>query len=313
VTRLDTGPVRARVRVDSTYRWPSHADGDERFCSQRADETVAVTVHTTLEVRTGERFLRVHTELDNPCRDHRLRAHFPLPSPVTASNAECAFAVVERGLSAEGGPNEFGLPTFVSRRFVDASDGDVGLAVIHEGLLEYELVTGDGTQADELALTLLRATGYLSRMQLSMRASPAGYPYPLRGPQMLGHLEFDYALLPHRGDWRSASLYAAADEALVPLERIRAGGWSGARREPTGALLSVDGAQVSAVLREAGGLVARVFNPSPDPTTAAVERDGTPATGWPVDLAGRPQARFEGTLELRPWEIATLRLDDAPR
>ena len=310
ITPLEGGPVRARVRIDATYRWPTHAVGDERYCSQRAEETVPVTVHTTLELRTGERFLRVHTELDNPCRDHRLRAHFPLPAPAAVSNAECAFAVVERGLSAEGGPNEFGLPTFVSRRFVDASDAAAGLALIHDGLLEYELVGGDGTRADELALTLLRATGFLSRMQLSMRASPAGYPYPLRGPQVLGHLEFDYAVLPHRGDWRAAGLYEAADEALVPLERIRAGGWAGARREASGALLQVEGAQISAVMREAGALVVRVFNPSPEPSSAAVERDGAPSTGWTVDLAGRPHAPFEGAVELRPWEIATLRVDE---
>ncbi len=311
VTALESGPVRARVRVDATYSWPTHAIGDERSCSRRSDEAVPVRVHTTLELRTGERFLRVHTELDNPCRDHRLRVHFPLPAPVTVSHAECAFAVVERGLSAEGGPNEFGLPTFVSRRFVDASDGDTGLALVHDGLLEYELLTDDGTQGSELALTLLRATGYLSRLQLSMRASPAGYPYPLEGPQVLGRRSFDYAVVLHRGDWRDADLHDVADEVLVPLERIRAGGVAGASREPTGTRLRVDGARVSAVLREPGGLVARVFNPSPDPSTAAVENDGAPATGWTVDLVGRPLVRFEGAVELRPWEMATLRLDGA--
>ncbi len=310
VTALESGPVRASVRIDATYRWPTHALGDEGSCSRRADDTTPVAVHSTLELRTGERFLRVHTELDNSCRDHRLRAHVPLPAPVTGSHAESAFAVVDRGLTAEGGPNEFGLPTFVSRRFVDASDGSAGLALVHDGLLEYELVTDDGKKGSELALTLLRATGYLSRLQLSMRASPAGYPYPLEGPQVLGRRTFDYALLPHRGDWRDANLYDAADEALVPLERIRAGGVAGARREPTGARLRVEGARVSAVLREPGGLLARVFNPSPDRSTAAVEQDGTPATGWTVDLVGRPVAPFEGAVELRPWEIATLRLDD---
>jgi alpha-mannosidase len=249
-------------------------------------------------------------ELDNQCRDHRLRAHFPLPAAVTASHAECAFAVVERGLTAEGGPNEFGLPTFVSRRFVDASDGSVGLAVVHDGLLEYELPADDGAPSRELALTLMRATGYLSRLQLSTRASPAGYPYPLDGPQVLGHRSFDYALVPHGGDWRDANLYDVADEVLVPLERIRAGGVAGAHREPTGRRLGVDGARVSAVQREPGGLVVRVFNPSPDPATATVELDGAPLTGWTVDLVGRPRARFEGGVELRPWEIATLRLDD---
>ena len=128
---------------------------------------------------------------------------------------------------------------------------------------------------------------------------------------MLGRRTFDYALLPHRGDWRDANLYDAADEALVPLERIRAGGVAGARREPTGARLRVDGARVSAVLREPGGLLARVFNPSPHPSTATVEHDGAPATGWTVDLVGRPAERFEGAVELRPWEIASLRLNDA--
>jgi mannosylglycerate hydrolase len=310
VTMLEAGPVRARVRIDATYRWPMHAVGDERSCSERTAETVPVMVRTTLELRTDERFLRVRTDLDNPCRDHRLRTHFPLPAPATTSNAECAFAVVERGLTAEGGPNEFGLPTFVSRRFVDASDGEAGLALVHDGLLEYELVAPDVKEGTELALTLMRATGYLSRMQLALRASPAGYPYRLQGPQMLGELAFDYALLPHRGDWRDAQLYDAADEALVPLERIRAGGWAGARRDRTGSLLQVDGARVSAVLREPGGLVVRVFNPSPDATTAVIERDGSPATGWTVDLVGRPLTRFEGEVGLRPWEIATLRLTE---
>jgi alpha-mannosidase len=311
VTALESGPVRARVRIDAKYSWPAHAIGDEGSCSRRADDTVPVTVHTTLELRTGERFLRVQTELDNPCRDHRVRVHFPLPAPVTASHAECAFAVVERGLTAEGGPNEFGLPTFVSRRFVDASDGDVGLAVVHDGLLEYELLADDDSSSRELALTLLRATGYLSRLQLSMRASPAGYPYPLEGPQVLGHRAFDYAVVPHRGDWREADLYDVADEVLVPLERIRAGGVAGAHREPTGARLHVDGARASAVSRAPAGLLVRVFNPSPDPSSVVVEQEGTPATGWTIDLVGRPLERFEGGVELRPWEIATLRLADS--
>jgi hypothetical protein len=66
---------------------------------------------------------------------------------------------------------------------------------------------------------------------------------------------------------------------------------------------------VAAVLREPGGLLARVFNPSPDPSTAAVEQDGAPVTGWTVNLVGRPVERFEGAVELGPWEIATLRID----
>jgi alpha-mannosidase len=309
VAVADSGPVRAQLRIDATYEWPVAADGDERSCTRRTDQTASVVVSTTLELRTGERFLRVRTELDNPCRDHRLRAHFPLPAPVTGSDAECAFAVVHRGLTTEGGPQEAALPTFVSRRFVDASAGAAGLGVVHDGLLEYEVVD-DGR---ELALTLLRATGYLSRAEPALRPNPAGPLDALVGPQRLGPHAVEYALLPHRGDWRAAGLYDVADEVLVPLERVRGGGWAGAARPATGRQLRVDGAAVSAVTREGGALLVRVFNPSDAPADVGVELAGDPARGWLVDLRGRAEAAFEGRCPVRPWGIATLRLEaDAP-
>ncbi len=302
---LEAGPVRARLLVQRSYDWPAAAVGDARACTERSADTVRVDVRSVLELQPGERFLRVHAEVDNRARDHRLRAHFPLPARVLGSDAECAFTVVHRGLEAEGGPHEFGLPTFVSRRFVDCSDGLTGVAVLHDGLLEYEVV-GDG---NELALTLLRTTGYLSRTEPSLRPNPAGPPDPLDGPQLQRHLAFDYALLPHRGDWRDADLHAAADAFLVPLERVRGGGVAGAHRAPSGRALRVDGAEVSAVKRDGGGLAVRMFNASPEPSQAAIEHDDTPARGWRVDLLGRPIEPFEGVLPLRPWEIVTVRLD----
>lgn len=310
VTGLDSGPVRARVLIRSTYTWPERAIGDMLSCSRRSDETVEVVVDTTLELRTGETFLRVRTEFDNRARDHRLRAHFPLPGAVDRSHAECAFAVVSRGLTTEGGPHETPLPTFVSRRFVDASsgssdDGGVGLALLHDGLLEYELVD----EGRELALTLLRATGYLSRADISLRPNPAGPLDPLEGPQLQRHLAVEYALLAHHGSWEDADLHARADEVLVPLERVRGGGARGASRAVTGRPLSVEGAVVSAVLREPGGLVVRLYNPLPRASVARLERDGAPATGWITDLLGRPQEQFQAELELGPSRIATLHLD----
>ena len=305
VTTLETGPVRARVLVEATYRWPTHAVGDAIACSRRSDETVLVPVRTTLELRTGERFLRVRTEFDNICRDHRLRAHFPLAGAVDGSDAECAFAVVHRSLTVEGGPGEVGLPTFVSRRFVDAFDGSAGLALLHDGLLEYEVVD----DSHELALTLMRATGYLSRIALPLRPDPAGPPMPVEGAQVQGARALEYAVLPHPGDWRAADLHQAADEFLVPLERARGGGVAGAARTPTGQALAVRDAQVSAVTREPGGLLVRIFNPAPEPVAAELDRDGAPATGWVVDLLGRPVEPFEGAVSLRPCQIATLRLD----
>ena len=162
----------------------------------------AVEVTTRLELRAGERLVRVTTSLDNPCRDHRLRAWFPLPEAATSTRAECAFGTVERGLLAEGGATERGLPTFPSRRFVSAG----GLTVVHEGLLEYELVD-DGAA---LALTLLRANGWLSRGPMATRPEPAGPVVPLEGPQLQRRVEVRYAV-----QVGPADPYRLADDAFV--------------------------------------------------------------------------------------------------
>jgi 2-O-(6-phospho-alpha-D-mannosyl)-D-glycerate hydrolase len=305
LSTVERGPVRGRLHIDSTYSWPRAAIGDERSCSARTDETVVATVRTTLELRTGEQFLRVTHDIDNPARDHRLRAHFPLPARVRGSDAECAFAVVHRGLQAEGGTHEFGLPTFPSRRFVDASDGEQGLALAHDGLLEYEII-GDGR---ELALTLLRAVGFVSRTEPSLRPNPAGPATPVAGAQLPGLRRVSYAVMPHRGDWRAADCYGAADAFLVPLERARVPATTSRKLATSGQRLAVDGAEVSAVLRNPSALVLRLFRTAPDDGTVTVELDGAPARGWMVDLRGRPSAPFEGAVTMRPWEIVTLQID----
>jgi alpha-mannosidase len=304
VTVIESGPVRARAVVHTVYELPAFAPGDYRLCPRRSEETVECAIATTIELRAGERFVRVMHDIENQARDHRLRAHFPLPARVQRSHAECAFAVVERGLTAEGAPHEYGLPTFPSRRFVDASDGETGLALLHDGLLEYEVVD-DGR---ELALTVLRAVGYLSRTEPQLRPNPAGPPSRLEGPQLQGHQRAEYAVLLHHGNWRAADCYGAADAFTIPLERARVSSATKATRAPAGSALRVQGAEVSAVLRVQGGLIVRVFRTDASTGPVTVEYEGAPARGHVVDLRGNPVAPFEGELQLRPWEIATLQL-----
>jgi alpha-mannosidase len=286
------GPVRGRLEIRSTYELPTHAEGGRRVGAQ------PVQVRTPVELRAGEDLVRVRVELDNHgIRDHRLRVHLPLPAPAAASHAECAFAVVERGLTAEGGATELGLPTFPSRRFVQAG----GLTVVHEGLLEYELVDVrerlDGhLVAHVLALTLLRCTGMLSQGPMATRPLPAGPTTPMEGPQQQGPATASFAL--HLGD---RSPYDVADDVLVPLMSTRAGGGTGPAE---GQALAVSGAEVSAVVREAGRLHVRVFNPTDAPTQVRIAG----RRGWLVDLRGRPVAPFEGGFGLEPWAIATAAL-----
>jgi alpha-mannosidase len=289
---VEAGPVRGRLEIVRSYALPTDVEVGRRVGRSE------VEVRTTLELGAGEDLVRVSVAFDNHgLRDHRLRVHLPLPERAAGSRAECAFAVVERGLDAEGGATEVGLPTFPSRRFVSAG----GLTVVHEGLLEYELVdVVDGT-AGTLALTLLRATGMLSQGPMATRPLPAGPLTPMEGPQLQAPVEVRFAL-----HTRGRDPYAVADDALLPLLVTRGGGETGVRPE-RGQLLSVRGGEVSALIREAGRLHLRVFNPGGDPVTVEVEG----RSGWLVDLRGRPLVPFEGSFELAGSQIATAVLAEA--
>jgi mannosylglycerate hydrolase len=292
VAVIERGPLRARVRVAARYRWPARAEGLEERTGEVAHEVV-----TQLELRAGDRVLRVETTIDNRSRDHRLRAHFPLPTPAGGSHAETAFGIVERGLEAEGGPTEAPLPTYPALRFVQAG----GLTVVHDGVAEYELVDIHGGRAHELALTLLRCTGMLSQVPMPTRPLPAGPLIRMEGPQLQKRLTRRYAVAVGEVD-----PFALADEVLVPLQVVQPSDVADADVPTAGSALAVEGAVVSAVVREGGGLALRLFNPRDEP--AEVDIDGR--HGWLLDLRGRPVEPFEGSFTLRPWGIATAALAD---
>ena len=184
---------------------------------------------TTYELRTGERFVRVHVELDHRVRDHRLRAHFPLPAPVDGSDAECAFAIVHRGLTAEGGPHEFGLPTFVSRRFVDCSAADDG---------GRRRPRARARRAARVRGRGRRAPSSRSRSSAPPATSPdrsrcCGPTRPVRSTASRARSCRPRSRSTTRSSCTAATRHAAdlpaiADDVLVPLERVRGGGWPGA-------------------------------------------------------------------------------------
>ena len=240
---VEPGPVRATVEITATYVWPDHVDGS----SQRRVGEHRVEVETRLELRADEAVVRVTTSFVNPSKDHRLRVHLPLPEPARTSQAESAFAVVERGLTAEGRADEFGLPTAPARRFVSAG----GLTVVHDGVCEYELVditsTPDGDAAGTIALTVLRATGMLSRLGMAYRPFPAGPLTPVEGLQMTGrHVSLSYALAVGHDD-----PYALADDVLLPLDVVTALG--GGTPAASGSALGVEGAEVERVASRGWG------------------------------------------------------------
>jgi hypothetical protein len=133
---------------------------------------------------------------------------------------------------------------------------------------------------------------------MAYRPFPAGPLTPVDGLQLAGRpISFRYAL-----GVGVADPYAMADEFLLPLEVVPSFG--GGSRPDAGSALTVEGAQVSALRREGGQLELRVFNPTAAAATVRVPGHD----GWKVDLRGFPLDHFEGSFELRPFGIATVRL-----
>jgi alpha-mannosidase len=272
----------------------------------RTAETEPTEVVTALELRAGEPFARVEITFENRADDHRVRYHAPLPRRASTSHAEGQFAVVERGLTGEGGYREEPLATYPAHGWVDAG----GLAVLLEHLAEYELADG----GREIALTVLRSTGLISRNDNPYRQDPAGPEIRIPDAQMRGRWQMCFGLFPHAGDWSAGGVPAAAEcyrhEFLVAAGAAAdATAW--ARPGAGTAGLQLDGGDVvlsSLRRRDDTWLEARIVNLAPLPRRAVLS--GVLAAR-DASLRGEPGASLaveDGrvALELGPAEIRTI-------
>jgi mannosylglycerate hydrolase len=300
------GPIRGRLVVRRTYAWPGGAVGGT---AGRTAGTVPTDVVTEVELRAGEPFVRIAVAWENRSDDHRVRFHVPLPRPAAGSSAEGQFAVVERPLTGEGGYHEEPIGTYPAHGWVDAG----GVAVLLDHLTEYEV----GPDGAELAVTLLRSTGLISRNDNPYRQDPAGPEIPIPAAQMRGRWRMGFALLPHAGDWRAANVPVAAERyrhALLPWPGAGVGTTSWPPADADRDALSLDGDDVhlsSLRRRDEGWLELRIVNLADGPRRATVRAEITEAREADLRGIGGPDLPVEDgalTLRLGPAEIRTVQL-----
>ena len=181
--------------------------------SARSAERVVCPVNLTITYAARQPNDRTEcVEVENNARDHRLRIGFPTGLDAAEASAGGHFDVVTRPVDL---PEAIGwqqppAPAQHQREFVDVSDGQAGLAVFSRGLPEYEILR-NGTA--EIAVTLLRCVGSLSRGDLLTRPGHAGMDLPTPDAQCPGRHTFELAVRPHAGDWhtiyRDATVFAA--------------------------------------------------------------------------------------------------------
>jgi alpha-mannosidase len=302
------GPLRGRLTVRRWFDWPIGIDSRART---RTTTTVPTEVVSVLELRAGEPFVRVEVTFENRSRDHRVRFHVPLPGLATGSAAEGQYAVVERGLEVEGGHGEVPLPTFPAHGFVQTE----GVSVLLDHIVEYEVVEGR-----ELALTLLRSFGLISRNANPYREDPAGPEVPVPAAQLLGERSTRFALVPHAGSWAVAGIPAMAERYQHPALVVRGTGPAGEAAAAAGEggdyeapdlTVEGDGVVLTALRRRGDWLELRLVAETAAPTEALIRGPFDEARD--ADLLGRPAGALPGEagslrLPLGPWEIRTVQL-----
>ena len=316
---IEQGPIRARLRIEQTLDLPV-ALGEDR--AERSASTIPTTFITEVTLVAGERRVEFVTSYDNASCDHRLRAVAHVPLRADRIDVDHGLAVTERPLDPAltlGAGTERAALTGQHHLFVDLSDGKSGLALMSRGLPEHE-VRCDRDGATELALTLVRSVGWLSRGDLKVIDHAAGPMVPTPGGQELGAHRAEYALLLHEGDWFAGDVLDDARRFAAPAIPITPRGT--AKVPPDCSLVVARPKRVMLTAlhpSETGrGTVVRLLNASPNPIT-----DGTLETAFhvhdaleidpleqPVSSGRAAVALRDGTVHftLAPWQLATILL-----
>jgi Glycosyl hydrolases family 38 N-terminal domain/Glycosyl hydrolases family 38 C-terminal domain len=310
---VESGEAEASLRLAARYRVPRELAPTR---DRRSARTVALDVALRLRLRAGLDALELEVDVDQTARDHRLRLLVAAPFAARRLRVESAFEVAERPIApgpedfGSRRPSEFPIGTGPQRRFASVDDGALALTVANRGGGEVEAVPdGERTQ---VALTLLRAVGWLSRGDLRLRPGDAGPPLATPGAQVPGPHHLEFALRLHPADepvWIAEALRFATPALALPGREAAAPGASladGARA------VEIDDPRVLLSALEPlpdGGVRVRVWNASPEERRV---RLAAGAALQPIDLRDepdpRPGSRAEGgalVLALRPWQIAT--------
>lgn len=202
---IEDGPLSCAIQVDLIMDLPVRATQD---IAQRERETRPVAIRTVYRLVRGERILRIRTTIANTVEDHLLRALFPTGVATDTAWAQTPFDVVPRAIPLPDTRNwrEPYRPVQPHLNFVDLSDGKAGIAILNAGLPQYEAI--DDPQRT-VALTLLRAHRAWNSVRL------AHFP-DQSGTQLQGTHTFEYAILPHQGDWVQGCVQQEAQQFNVP-------------------------------------------------------------------------------------------------
>ena len=314
--------VQQILSAELVIQGPKELRSDRRT---RSKEKCPITINTTARLTPGVPRVDFHTEVINNSDDHRLRVHFPLhetgsdPDLMVADH-DGHFEVVRRsiGVPESGGDwVEDPRPEVPQRCFTDISNGMDGLMLANQGLPEVEVIQSGGRT--EIALTLLRCVGWLSRDDLSTRKGHAGPAISTPGAQMHGKWEFDYSIIPHTGFWETENEWGfplqQAYQFNTPLRAMMTSLHEG-YEQPSGAFIQISPSAftVSCVkkTRDKKGWLLRGCNLSDKKIDICLSTGKRIQSAWVLNLAEEKSTRIEAdqagklSFQAEPHKIVTI-------
>lgn len=296
--------TQARVTRDGLgerLEMPISVQVPARLKADRRTRTGRVRLDGSMAVRLIDGRAEIELELNNRARDYDLRLMAHVPGAEKARSG-APFGVEDRGFelghSTPTAPQQW-IPDFPMRGWLAAQDGDgAGLAVLARGLYEGAVRKVEG--GVDLALTLLRGVGRLSREDLETRPGHAGPEILTPEAQCLGPQHWEFALLPF-GPGELDMVPARTEQFLRPPAAFPVQ-WSSGTGPAEMHLFDGDPALVVSALKpaiEGPGAMLHAHNPTPRERQAQVSGarsrlDETPASGG-------------GTL--RPYQIAAWKFE----
>jgi alpha-mannosidase/mannosylglycerate hydrolase len=307
---------RATVRVEIVLRLPAGLR-DDRLA--RAPDLVDCPVRAEISLDAGARRVDVALTVDNRARDHRLRALFETGTRALTHLAGAAFALLERPtrLQVRRGWIEPAIADACVHDVVAVTGATKGLAIGVDGLREYSALHDGAT----IAVTLLRAVGFLSRDDLPERRGHAGPELATPSAQCIGERTYRYTVIPLGGAIDASGATRIVREWLSPPWLVRG---DGAARTFV-SFVDTETPVVLSSLRAGpdGALVLRLANPGPADASATLRFSRPIRASRPVDLregevglgnTGLDVVRTAAPLELdgdlararlQPYEIGT--------
>ncbi|MBC7327443.1 hypothetical protein H5T87_04935 [bacterium] len=313
ISLIERGPVSATIKVEMILYLPAEI---EEGRTSRSKEFVACPITSYITLPAGQiPRVDIETIIENRAKDHRLRVHFPTNLYANEVIADVQYGVIRRKIQIPKGEGWIEKPvgTKAMQSFVALESRGLGLCVVSEGLPEYEAI--DTPNGVELALTLLRSVGWLSRGDLLTRPYNAGPQYPTPEAQCLGTHKVRYAIIPFVNSFEDAKPWVLAHQFNAPLKPIITLPHEGTLPEEFSLLRIEPQELVLSALKKAekeDALVLRFYNIASYEVDGKITFTEVPKKVVLANLLEEDQEELNAEKELevkvKPFQIITLKL-----